>query len=420
MDSARSLNQQGKRRALRVVHLSIADDTGGAARSAYKIHSGLRELGLESHMLVAHKSTQDGDVVPFRGLGGRLIDWPFRQFNEALGLQYLLTPSSLSLLSHPLVRAADIVQVYNTHGNYLSHLILGPLSQRKKVVWRLSDMWSFTGHCSFSFDCERWESGCGHCPYPNVYPSVQRDMTAGNWRIKQWLYGHAQLTLVAPSHWLERLVHRSPLVSRFACGWIPNGVDLRTFHPTDKLIARKALGLPLDGLLVMASSTEARKGGQVLPAVLQKLRQMNAPDFELVMLGNPPSSLDSSGYRTRKLGHISDDAQLSLAYSASDALLFPALADNLPNVVLESMACGTPAVAFDVGGVSDAVRHLETGYLAGANRTDELAAGLLRLLTDEPLRLRLGQQDRQVAEEEYSLELQAKRFASLYDTLRPW
>lgn len=397
----------------RIVHLSIADDVGGAARSAYKIHRGLRDLGLTSRMLVSYKFTDDPDVRSFRGLFWRAVDRPFRELGEASGLQYIFAPSSWALLAHPWLREADLVQVYNVHGGYFSYPVLTPLSRWKTVVWRLSDMWAFTGHCAYSYESDRWRTGCGSCPHLTDYPGLRRDATAANWRIKRWLWDRSRFHFVAPSRWIERLARESPLIGRFPITWIPNGIDVARYRPRDRAEARRALGLPVDGKVLLFGDTEARKGGALLGKALEGI---DLAGTTVVTMGGGSSAADAPLPGIR-LGRLRDEEQIATAYAAADLFVLAALADNLPNTVLEAFACGVPVVAFDVGGVGDAVRHMETGFLARAPEHQDLGAGIALLLRDEELRVRLGRTARDVTEREYPLALQARRFADLYGRL---
>ena len=221
------------------------------------------------------------------------------------------------------------------------------------------------------------------------------------------------MTIVAPSRWLERLASESPLLSRFDIRSIPNGVDLATFTPMDKGSARRALGLDPERNVVLFSAPDLedrRKGAAVLDAAIGLLDDL---DFDLVVAGANAQRLPR---RARALGHL-DEQRLATAYAAADLFVLPALAENLPNAALESMASGTPVVAFDVGGIPDAVRHEETGLLAPVGDAEALAAAIRRLLEDGELRARLGQTARETAEREYPAELEARRFAELYAEL---
>src|SRR5918995_4115328 len=232
----------------RVLHISQSDALGGSGRSAYRLHSTLRGRGHTSRMLVGQRRTDDPDVRPFkRNIFWRAGDLIAGTIADALDLQYVFYPSSFGVATDPWFRDADVVQLYNTHGSYFSHTALPYLSRLRPVVWRLSDMWAFTGHVAYSYDCERWKQGCGSCPYLGEYPALSRDTTAILWQWKNQVYRRSRLTIVAPSRWIEGLARESPLIARFPVRRIPNGIDLERFRPVDRVEARTRLGAAPDG-----------------------------------------------------------------------------------------------------------------------------------------------------------------------------
>lgn len=392
--------------AVSVLHISESDAGGGSARSAMRIHRGVQALGLESRMLVGRRQTADSDVRPLKRSDlWRALDRPFGTLTAALSLQYVFLPSSFAVAADPWFRAADVIQLYNTHGSYFSHTALPLLSHRRPVVWRLSDMWPLTGHSSYSYDCERWRTGCGSCPYLSVYPALRRDTTAFLWRWKRLVYSQSRIVVVAPSRWLEGLVRESPLLSRFPVRLIPNGVDLDRFAPVPRDEARRALGLDISRPTVLFATPDLddpRKGGALLPEILAPL----GPGIQLLAAGGGPAPAGS-----RSLGRL-DDARLALAYAAADVFVLPTLAENLPNTAIESIACGTPVAAFAVGGVVDAVRHGETGKLVPAGDAKALGAAVSDLLASD-----LRERCRAVAEREFAAEREARAFADLYAEL---
>ena len=375
---------------MNVLHISYSDAGGGAARSAYRLHSTLRAHGHASRMLVGRVRRDDPDVRSIkRNLAWRAADRAAGSIADPLGLQYVFYPSSFGVASDPWFREADVVQLFNTHGSYFSHTALPLLSRRRPIVWRLSDMWPLTGHVAYSYECERWRVGCGQCPYLHEYPKLPRDTTRLLFRIKDAVYRHSRIIVVAPSAWIERIAAESPLLSRFPRVRIPNGVDLDRFRTQPKPRRERPV------VLFSAPDPEdRRKGGHIL----EEVRARVGVEYELAAFNG-------------------GESELARQLAEADVFLLPTLADNLPNMAIESMACGTPVVAFDVGGVGDAVRHLETGWLAPAGDTEALAAGVRSLLEDAELRERLGRGARAVAEAEYGADLEAKRFAELYEGL---
>lgn len=366
-------------------------------------------------MLVGQRRTDDPDVRPVkRNVAWRAADRACAAVADRLDLQYVFYPSSFGVALDPWFRDAQLVQLYNTHGNYFSHSALPLLSRNRPVVWRLSDMWPLTGHIAYSYDCERWRHGCGSCPYLDEYPRLRRDRTAALFRWKNAVYKRSRITVVAPSRWLERTARESPLLGRFDVHRIPNGVDLDVFRPRPRKAARGALGLDPDRPVVLFSSLERndrRKGGEVLAEALASLKDI---DFQLVVLGPDAEGFDRP---VTALGIVHDDEQLALAYATADVFVVPALAENLPNVAVEAIACGTPVVASNVGGIPDAVRDGETGLLVTPGDAEALAGGIRRLLADKELRARLGERARAVAEAEFGAAREAREFAALYEEL---
>lgn len=402
-----------------VLHISTADNAGGSARSAYRIHQGLRQLGHTSRMLVRRRVTADPDVQRiWRSRTGRLADAALSRLLRSVSLPDLIAFSSAGLPRHPWFQDSDVLQLYNLHGEYFGLAALPTLARQRPVVWRLSDMWALTGHCAYSLECERWRTGCGRCPHLRDYPALRRDTTAWHWRLKRRVYARSRLTIVAPSRWLEGVAAASPLLAGQRIVRIPNGIDTDVFRPQNRHAARERLGLPTDrplALFIHAAPRGQRKGAALLAAIAGRLARHGA---ELVLMGERTELLAQTlPCRSHHLGYLRQDAQLAEAYAAADMLVHPTLADNLPNCLLESLACSVPAVTFDVGGCGELVRHLDTGLLAPAGDVGAFADGIEQLLLDGALRERLGRQGRQLVEQEHTLIRQAERFARLYEGL---
>ncbi len=397
---------------LNVLHISESDIGGGAARTAYTIHTGLRALGHDSKMLVGRRLTREEDIRSIkRSDVWRALDRAAGEVLDRLALQYVFYPSSFAVARDPWFRAADVVQLHNLHGSYFSFTALPGLTRRRPVVWLLQDQWAFTGHVAYSLDCDRWKSGCGECPYLAEYPQLRRDTTALLWRLKGRVYERSRLTLVVPSRWMAELVAASPLLSHFPVHRIPHGVNTDIFRPGSKEESRRRLGLPLDRPIVFFSASELHERRKGFSLLERALLGMEERPF-LLVAGNGEVS---EQLEARPLGPVSDDRVLADAYRAADVFAVPTIADALAQTAPESIACGTPCVAFDRGGVTDVVRHMETGYQAAFGDVGGLASGIRTLLADSELRERLGRRGRELAEQEFSAEVQVSRYVRLYE-----
>ena len=405
--------------AFSILHISSGDGVGGSARASYRIHRGLRDRGFESRMLVGTKSTDDPDVAPIAGPALKRVDATIGRAFDRLSYQSIFYPSSFLVRTRAWYREADLLQLYNTVG-YFSHTALPLLTRNKPTVWRLSDMWAFSGHCIYSYGWEGWKTGCGDCPTLSHYPALRRDTTPTLWKIKRRAYGQSSLHIVAPSKWMLNMVEQSPLLSRFPSHLIPNGLDETTFAPQDADAARASLGLPPDKRLVLFVSQfvhDHRKGWDLLEGALDRLVE-RIPDLEAVVVGEAPQGwTPKTAMRVHHLGSIANDDQLARVYSACDVLAFPTLAENLPNTVLECLACGTPVVAFDVGGVGDVIAHEKNGYLTRPGDVGDLAEALARVLEDRELAARMGTEGRRTIVDRFTESIQADRFTDLYGSI---
>lgn len=409
--------------ALNVLGFSTSDSEGGSARSARRIHHGLRRLGHRSRLLVGRRQAEepDADVDTTHGGGvRRLADRVAEEATRRLGLQYQYYPSSRRVLAHPWVHRADVFQLYNTHGGYLSHRLIPRLAARAPVVWRFSDMWPMTGHCGYAGECARWQVGCGECPDLQAYPPLPYDLSGALFRQKQRIFAAARLTVVAPSKWMLGIARNSPVVGACMAHHIPTGVDLETYRPIPKAAARQVLGLDPAARIVLFAANEIdgnpRKGGHL---AIEALHRLGNADVSLVaLLGIGGSAFAAAVPQPAlRFGFVREERLLAAIYSAADLLLAPSTLENLPNSALEALACGCPVVATDVGGIAEAVVHMETGYLARAGSAEDLARGIAVALQDEPLRAGWSRQARARIERHFDARAEAQAFSSLYAEL---
>jgi glycosyltransferase involved in cell wall biosynthesis len=372
-------------------------------------------------MAVASRSKEADERVHFLSRGRRIPHRALDLLLPRVGLNNNSTLGAFSLPKSPWFAEADVVNYHMLHGGYFNFLALPGLTRKKPGIMTLHDMWAFTGHCVYSLDCERWKQGCGRCPHPNTYPAIKRDATRLERRLKQWAYDHAQLHVVTISTWIDRLARQS-ILGNLPIHLIPNGIDVDLFRPRDPVECRRLLRLPEDRRLILfaaADMKDRRKGGDLLLRALALLPSTVKKNAGLVIMGRADADLLAAAeVHTYRLGFIHDDLLKAVAYNAVDVFAFPTRADNLPLVLQESMASGTPMVSFAVGGVPDLVRHGETGFIAAPEDVEEFARHLERILTDDKVRSHLGRRCREVALAEYSIGLQAQRYRELFEAVR--
>jgi glycosyltransferase involved in cell wall biosynthesis len=290
--------------------------------------------------------------------------------------------------------------------------------RRGPVVWTLHDMNTFTGGCHFDQGCGKYRSQCEACPLLIEHQSPGHDLASLVWRRKKALFdalSPTQLTFVVPSLWLAEEARVSTLLGKFPIECVPNGVDTDTFRPLDQSGSRQSLGLPLKTPLVLFVANDVmtpRKGFTFLRRALTQLRERGL-NVELITAGKGRPDIPDV-VPVHHFEWTADESFLCSVYSAADVVAVPSTQDNLPNVLLESMACGKPVVAFDVGGIQELVTSGKTGLLVQEGDVPGLVTALESVLIDPAVSRAMGERARRVTTEHYTLAIQADRYAKIY------
>lgn len=413
-----------------ILHLNKSDIQGGAARAAYRLHAGLRKIGVDSKMLVDNKVSDDPSV---HGLVGKINKiWgrarPFineipLKFYEWEGTPFYTGCIGRNIAKDGLLKQSEVINLHWVAAGFLSIRNISRLAKLgKPIVWTLHDMWAFTGGCHYSGECERYVNSCGSCPQLNV--DKDGEITRGIWTRKERVYKRLNLTIVTPSKWLAECAKRSSLLSDARIEVIPYGLNTSIFKFINKSTARSILNLPKNKKIIlfgaMSSTRDKRKGFSFLYKAINHLSAItdNPKDYYLLVFGASHSENNETfPFEINYAGKFLDDVSLALLYSSADVFVAPSLEDNLPNTVIESLACGTPVVAYNVGGMPDMIDHKRNGYLAKYKDVEDLSQGIKWILDEENRRKKLAEAACDKAEREYPLEVQAGRYVDLYEEL---
>lgn len=409
---------------MKVCLINTYDLTGGAAVACRRLLHALNspESGVQARMLVAmgtgdHPaiSRLDADAVERWKAKARIAAERlyFRPFHNGRVNAFYFSPANVGadITDHPAVQEADVLHLHWINLGFLSLNGLRKLaSLGKPIVWTLHDMWAFTGGCHYSGDCRRYTEGCGNCPF--LKRPHEGDLSHRLNREKRFL---ADFRFVTCSEWLASEALSSSLLRNAAVSAIPNPLDMDTYSPGDKREARRSLGLDPDGKYLLfgaANLTDERKGFAYLQRALDTLAsKKDGREPELLIFGK--GAVAQTPFRTHNLGSLASDAALATAYRAADVFVLPSLQDNLPNTVAEAMACGTPVVAFNTGGLPEMIDHGVNGWLAPLRDADGLARGISNLL-ELP---EAGQRAREKALAMYHPAGVAARYRAVYESL---
>ena len=286
------------------------------------------------------------------------------------------------------------------------------------IVWTLHDMNAFTGGCHYAVECARFLETCGCCPQLGSVSATDITAKAHARRAGSYACLRADTTrFVTPSRWLASEAQRSSLLRDLQVSVIPNSVDLDLFTPRSREAARLRFQLPARGPVIAFVADHLGlhlKGLDLLHQALDGLA--GTENVTVAVIGSKPEGGEILPGLTW-LGRIDDEVSMSFALSAADVFVAPSRADNLPNVLLEAIACGTPVASFRTGGIPDVIRDGETGYLAAPNDVIGLRAAIEAVLADAQSGASLRARCRSVAERDYGFDLQASQYTALYGEL---
>jgi glycosyltransferase involved in cell wall biosynthesis len=412
---------------MKILHLSTTDIQGGAARGAFWLHKALQQQGVDSAMFVDRKYSDDHTVLSASGpvaragrsLRARLDRIPLVRYRQTQDSFW-----SIGWVPHPIEHVVKRVDPDIVHLHWIGDgfLPIGALRNLPyPIVWTLRDMWSFTGGCHYTAGCDRYRVGCGACP--QLRSNHIGDLSARVWRRKQRAWHDVDLWLVPISSWLADCARASTLFQHHPIEVIPNGVDTERFRTYDMAQARAHWNLPQDRQIILFGGIDPvrdpRKGFAPLVDSLKRLAADGwAERAMLVVFGaRPEGAPPDCGIPARFVGHISDDDDLAQLCAAADVMAAPSLQEAFGKTLIEAMACGTPVVAFNIGGPVDIVEHRETGYLAAPGDTDDFAAGLAWCLDAEEHARVLARRARRTVEEQFDIAVIAERYRALYQRI---
>ena len=377
--------------------VNTSEQTGGAAVAARRLLQALNNNGVKAKMLVRDKETDRLSVV--RLPDSFLNKWNFLwerwclfchlHFSRRHLFELDMANTGRDITALREFREADIIHLSWINQGMLSlKNIRKILDSGKPVVWTMHDMWPATSLCHLTLGCENFKSECRDCKYLPGGGS-RNDLSAKVWRRKQKVLEGRSMTFVACSHWLESEAKSSALLRGQWITSVPNPIDTRLFRLSDRQQARENLGLPADKKLILFVSqrvTNVNKGMRYLVEACNQLvgeEPGMRENIGLVVLGGHAEEIAPLfNLPVFALGYINDVHQIARVYAAADVFVLPSLSENLPNTIMEAMACGVPCVGFEVGGIPEEIDHLTNGYVARYKDSGDLARGLRWVLAE--------------------------------------
>lgn len=414
---------------MKVLIVNTAERTGGAAIAANRLLHALNHNGVEARMLVRDRKTDDTDVTTIphswrlkaNFLWERGVIWLANGLSREGIFQVDIANTGTDITTMDEFRWADVIHLHWVNQGFLSLSNLERiLASGKPVVVTLHDQWYFTGICHYSGDCAKYKSQCENCPQ---LKNICSDLARRVFDRKRRMYRDRPMAFVGCSRWMADLAKQSPLTQGHLVTNVPNAIDSDMFAPMDQRAARERHGLPIDKRLVLFGAqriTDERKGFRYLAEACNHIVK-DIPDLAaqlgIVVLGGDAERVkDALPLPVQAVNYLNGEQEIASLYNAVDLFVTPSLQDNLPNTIVEAMACGTPCVGFDVGGIPEMISHKQDGYVADYCDSIDFAQGIAWCLNASRLPS-LKQAARAKALATYSESSVAHRYLDIYNEI---
>ena len=379
---------------MRVLIVNTSERTGGAAVAANRLMMALNNNGVKAKMLVRDK---ESDVLTVVGLPkSPMLNWHFLwerlviffrcRFSRKHLFEIDLANTGSDITKLREFQEADVIHLHWINQGMLSLKgIRKILKSGKPVVWTMHDIWPATAICHLTLGCRNFTTHCRNC---RLLPGggSSNDLSTSIWRKKEDMLDDQSVYFVACSHWLEQEAKASALLKGQKIVSIPNPIDTHIYHRGDKQAARKRLGLPEDKRLVLFVSQRVTNKNKGMDYLIEACRQLvdltkcQTPCEVVILGGHAEEVVDQLPLRAHPLGYINNEQRIVEIYQAVDVFVLPSLSENLPNTIMEAMACGVPCVGFKIGGIPEEIDHKRNGYVAEYRDADDLARGVRWIL----------------------------------------
>ena len=406
---------------MRVLIVNTSERTGGAAVAASRLMKALNNNGVKAKMLVRDKESDSLTVVGlpkspmlhWHFLWERLVIFCRLHFSRKHLFEIDIANTGSDITKLREFQEADVIHLHWINQGMLSlNGICKILRSGKPVVWTMHDIWPATGICHLTLGCHYFVNRCANCKYlPGGGGS--NDLASRIWQKKQQMQVDANIYYVACSRWLESEAKTSALLKGQKITSIPNPIDTHIYKKGIKEEARQRLGLPLDKKLILFASQRVTNENKGMSYLIEACRQLSDQCEVVILGGHAEEVVEQLPMKAYPLGYVNEEQRIVDVYNAADVFVLPSLSENLPNTIMEAMACGVPCVAFKVGGIPEEIDHLKNGYVAAYRDAEDLAKGIAWVLEEADYES-LSQQAVHKVMQCYSQQSVAVRYLEVY------
>lgn len=415
---------------MRVLLINTSERVGGAAIACNRLMEALNHNGVKAKMLVRDRQT---DAATVANVGGGLMQ--MARFVWERGVIFLnnhlrkegifqvdIANTGYDITNTAEFKEADVIHLHWTNQGFLSlNDLKAILHSGKRIVITMHDQWYFTGICHYSGDCMRYQAFCTKCPQ---IKGKCNDIAKKVFMKKQAMYSAAEITFVGCSKWIADMARLSSLTKGQKVTNVPNAIDTDSFRPLDWKLCRKEFNLPQDKKLLLFGAqriTDERKGFKYLVEACSLIKEQYpgiASEIGIVVVGGKSELISKSlPLPVYTVPYISEEKQMVKLYNSVDLYVTPSLQDNLPNTIVEAMACGIPCVGFRIGGIPEMIDHELNGYVAEYRDANDFAQGIIWALSIDTYD-ELSKAAREKAVNTYGESAVAQKYINIYDNAR--
>lgn len=416
---------------MRVLIINTSERIGGAAIAANRLMDALKNNGIKAKMLVRDKQTEQISVVGLKKswwrvwqfIWERVIIWKANKFKKHNLFEVDIANTGTDITSLPEFKQADVIHLHWINQGMLSLTdIRRIIDSGKPIVWTMHDMWPCTGICHHARQCDKYQQECKNCPYL-LNGGSPKDLSNKVFQQKKDLYKNSSIVFVTCSQWLKGQAEKSALLDKHTVINIPNPININLFKPRNKQEARTRCNFPADKRIILfgaAKPTDKRKGVDYFiescNLLVQKYPELK-DQIGIAIYGKQSEQIvPFLPFETYDLKYISSEKELVNVYNAIDLYATPSLEENLPNTIMEAMACGVPCVGFNVGGIPEMIDHLHNGYVAEYKSSEDFANGIYWTLTEGEYDMLSEEASRKVTAC-YSEGTIAKKYIEVYNKI---
>jgi len=396
---------------MKILIISYSDISGGAAKAAFRLHTAFLQQKINSNMLVIKKKSNDIRVLDPKTKIEKFISFflPFIEkfkaeifYRQKKGMFSPGTTGFPGIINKINSMKPDIVHLHWINGGMIKIEDLKKINA--PIVWSLQDMWPLTGGCHFC-NCNLYHRECSSCS-ANIYFKKEKNYEKIN-----------RLIINGTSKWIAECAKKSSLFKDRKIVHLPNIIDTNSFKPIDKKKVRKLFDIPQNKKIILFAASDIDDPRKGLKKLLLALSELNYSNLIFVIAGKKkPKKPIETKFPVYYIPPVNDDFSLSSVYNIANTVILPSTQDNLSNIVIESMSCGIPVVAFDIGGNSDMIEHKVNGYLAKPFETEDLANGIKYIMNSSEYG-ELCNNAREKAKKKFDSTVVARQYEQLYNEI---